>query len=179
MNDVLTSIPCALLYGPELDVRFEAANEAIASRRLPLTLERSTISALQPHVKVVLDPSVPLVVIEVDETSPQRESETEATLVAEIARSLRDRLASCTSGAAPEDKGLFIVSPHHVQIAAIRRKLSNDFAVLPLVDTVECPSSDDLRPGVDFRNGGSGSFGLKVRPPARDAASGGGRGFVA
>src|SRR5215207_6093177 len=31
----------------------------------------------------------------------------------------------------------------------------------------ECPSSDDLRPGVDSRNGGSGSSGLKVRPPLR------------
>ncbi len=44
--------------------------------------------------------------------------------------------------------------------------------------TRACPSSDDLRPGVGFRNGGSGSSGLKVRRPARDAASGGGRGSV-
>ena len=35
------------------------------------------------------------------------------------------------------DKGLFVVAPHHVQIAAIRRALAADFAVAPLVDTVE------------------------------------------
>jgi hypothetical protein len=46
-------------------------------------------------------------------------------------------LPGCTSEASPEDKGLFIVSPHHVQIAAIRRKLSRSFSVLPLVDSVE------------------------------------------
>jgi hypothetical protein len=41
-----------------------------------------------------------------------------------------------------------------------------------------CPSSDDLRLGVGFRSGGSGSSGLNIRPPARDAASGGGTGSV-
>jgi hypothetical protein len=88
-------------------------------------------------VRTALDLSIPLVVFEVDAASPQRESEAEATLVAEIACSLRDRLPGCTSKAPPKDKGLFVVSPHHVQIAAIRRKLSNDFSVLPLVSTVE------------------------------------------
>ncbi len=43
---------------------------------------------------------------------------------------------------------------------------------------LHCPSSDDLRQGAGFRNGGSGSSGLEVRPPVRDAASGGVQGSV-
>src|SRR3954469_12045394 len=35
-----------------------------------------------------------------------------------------------------------------------------------------CPSSDDLRLGVGFRNGGSGPSGLKVRQRVRGGASG-------
>jgi competence protein ComEC len=71
--------------------------------------------------------------------------------------------------------------------AAVIRTRSVDAPILartvisPLtgfVESIECPSSDDLRPGVSFRNGGSGSSGLNVRPPVRDAASGGGRGSV-
>ena len=46
------------------------------------------------------------------------------------------------------------------------------------VEMLDCPSSDDLRLGLGFRDGGSGSSGLKVRQPARDGASGGGRGSV-
>ena len=41
-------------------------------------------------------------------------------------------------------------------------------------DVADCPSSDDLRQGAGFRNGGSGSSGFEVRPLGRDAASGGG-----
>ncbi len=43
-----------------------------------------------------------------------------------------------------------------------------------LVRQRTCPSSDDLRLGVGFRSGGSGSSGFAIRPPVRDAASGGG-----
>ncbi len=39
-----------------------------------------------------------------------------------------------------------------------------------------CPSSDDLRPRAGFRNGGSGSSRVEVKPPARDGASAAARG---
>ena len=42
----------------------------------------------------------------------------------------------------------------------------------------DCPSSNDLRPRAVFEDGGSGPSGFKVKPPARDGASGGRPGSV-
>jgi hypothetical protein len=39
----------------------------------------------------------------------------------------------------------------------------------------DCPSSDNLRQGAGFGNGGSGSSGFEVKRLGRDAASGDGR----
>jgi GAF domain-containing protein len=44
-----------------------------------------------------------------------------------------------------------------------------------LTESLECASSDNLRQGGGFGNGGSGSSGFEVKRLGRDAASGDGR----
>src|SRR5436190_1225972 len=126
MNDVLTSAPSALIYRPELAVAFAPADRKTAEHRLtlgpaPAARAGQGDPALARFAERVLDPRLPLVVVEVDRTSQERESPAEAAIVGALARALKDRLAGCTSDAPAAGKGLFVVAPHHVQIAAIRR----------------------------------------------------------
>lgn len=125
MNDVLTSVRSALIYRPELSVDFEPATQKIAKQRL-VAKPRKTASEMGNLVSHALDPEFPLVVIEVDRKSQDRESPEEAKIVGAIGRSLAGRLST---------DELYVVSPHHVQIAAIRRELP--VHCMPRVDTVE------------------------------------------
>ena len=181
MNDVLTSAPSALIYRPELAVAFAPADRKTAGHRLtlgpaPAARAGQGDPALARFAERVLDPRLPLVVVEVDRTSQERESPAEAAIVGALARALKDRLAGCTSDAPAADKGLFVVAPHHVQIAAIRRALAADFAVAPLVDTVEkmqgrtCEVVDRELRRLGPRGGhGRGRVHLRPQPPQRGA----------
>ena len=151
MNATLTSLPAALIYGPELGVDFRPADGGIAGRHLDLAPRRGRkrTDALSALAREAVDPDVPLSVIVVEDGfAPSRESAAEAAITAAIARELKDRLrvdgeVVCTADAPPKGEGgragknLFVVAPHHVQIAAVRRAMADDFDPLPLVDTVE------------------------------------------
>ena len=66
-------------------------------------------------------------------------NEVEATLVSRLAVALRDDMADVADDDAFWLERLFIVSPHHAQIRAIRRALAGDrdWSARPFVGTVE------------------------------------------
>jgi hypothetical protein len=97
----------------------------------------------------VLDPAYPLVLCVLEGVRTTVENRVEAALAARLAGTLRERLLDPGSGErypATEDgdyrfwrHGLFIVSPHHAQIGAIKNSLAGvrDWKYPPFVDTVD------------------------------------------
>jgi superfamily I DNA and/or RNA helicase len=140
MNRTLTGLAAEFIYGPD----YRCANEDIATHRLRWSApEGSTTLA-----RYALDPDFPFVIVVLDGVEAGKENVIEAELVAELARALRDGLRLAAGGVYPddssffhgtkkEDPGAFIVSPHHVQIAAIRKSLAACGLTNPFVDTVE------------------------------------------
>jgi superfamily I DNA and/or RNA helicase len=94
MNDVLTSLPSTLIYGPELAVDFRPATPEIAKRRLALRPTAPPRGDLDRLADTALDPGAPLAIVVVEHASPSRESEAEALIVGAIARALKARLAA-------------------------------------------------------------------------------------
>ena len=136
MNDVLTSFAAELLYGPD----YKCFSPEIAARRLDLRMPRET----EVLVRTCLDPAYPLVVVILQGVRAAKENLLEAKLVAKLTDLLRNRLHNNHGELYPNDaeffrEGLFIVSPHHLQIQAIQRELaeSRKWKHLPFVDTVE------------------------------------------
>lgn len=139
MNEVLCRYPAAQIYQPE----YRSANEQIAGRQLGLAgSPRGDLWDL------LIDPDYPLVVCTLRNVRAAAENRVEADLVSRTAVRLRERLqdrkgrryAATTAGdSAFWREGLFIVSPHHAQIAAIRRALSQlrDWQAAPFVGTVD------------------------------------------
>lgn len=140
MNRTLTALAAEFIYG----ARYRCASDAVANHRLRWIPPDD----VQPFPKYCLDPKFPLVIVVLDGVEAGKENIREAKLVARLARALRDGLL--TSAEAPyaddhgffhgegkEDPGAFVVSPHHVQIAAIRRALAARGLTDPFVDTVE------------------------------------------
>ncbi|MDP2872828.1 MAG: AAA domain-containing protein [Bacillota bacterium] len=140
MNDSLCRFPASALYGPG----YRSVSEAVAARRLRLA---PAARGGERWLEEVLDPAYPWVLCVLEGVQAGAENRVEAGLVAAVARSLRARL--CLDGGGPLDPdagndrrfwrdGLFIVSPHHVQIRAIRRALA-DLGLRPpfFVDTVD------------------------------------------
>jgi superfamily I DNA and/or RNA helicase len=77
-----------------------------------------------------------------------KENQLEARLVARLTRALRNGMVTATGmpyandrdffhGTGKNGPGVFIVSPHHVQIAAIRKAIARNGLKNPFVDTVE------------------------------------------
>lgn len=140
MNDSLCSFPSTALYGPG----YRSVDAAVGSRRLRL-LPPATPS--EPWLEAVLDPDYPWVVCVLGGVKAGAENPVEAGLVAAVASALRSRLRQ--DNGAPFDpdaagdrsfwrNGLFIVSPHHAQIRAIRRALAVQELQPPyFVDTVD------------------------------------------
>ena len=136
LNDVLTSYAARLLYGPG----YRCVSEEVAKRRLPLSLRR----AWQPVVQYCLSPAHPMVLVLLHGSAAGRENACEAALVADLVCALRERLCDEAGRVFPDDAdffrhGLFIVSPHHVQIRLIKRLLHDRRAWdhPPFIDTVE------------------------------------------
>lgn len=140
MNRTLTSLAAEFIYGAS----YQCANEAVATHRLRWDAPEGSST----FARYALDPDFPLVIVVLDGVEAGKENVVEAGLVAELARALRDGLRLAASGPYPddssffhgtkkEDPGAFIVSPHHVQIAAIRKKLAACGLTKPFVDTVE------------------------------------------
>jgi hypothetical protein len=143
MNHTLSRFPAETLYG--LDYR--PANEGIGSQVIHLkgAQEKKDETNL---LRWLLDPDWPLVVGILEDVQATVENKLEAELVAEIAVHLRENLRQAKGKPFPDTlegdrefwrHGLFIVSPHHVQIRAIRRELSRlrQWYEPPFVDTVD------------------------------------------
>jgi DNA replication ATP-dependent helicase Dna2 len=137
-NRVICRYPATQLYRPDYD----SFNNAIGERRISLARTEA-----DPLIAEIVDPDAALVIGVIDGIRAAAENQVEAELVARVARSLRARLLD--SGGRPYDEtvegdrdfwrdGLFIVSPHHAQINAIREHLSAAPALEnPFVDTVD------------------------------------------
>lgn len=156
MNDSLCAFPAAALYGPG----YRSVDGDVARRRLRLAPPEPPAphgrpappaaggAGVQPTwLEDVLDPAYPWVVCVLEGIQSGAENRVEAGLVASVAGALRARLLRAggtpfTPDAAGDrlfwQDGLFIVSPHHVQIRAIVRALAAQGLRPPFfVDTVE------------------------------------------
>ncbi|WP_292519408.1 AAA domain-containing protein [Methanoculleus sp.] len=141
MNRTLSRFAAETLYG----TGYVPATDAIAAQRIALTPG----SPGEEWAGWVLDPAYPLVLCILEGVRTTVENPIEAGLVARLAGELRKRLIDPRSGGpypATDDgdyrfwrHGLFIVSPHHAQIGAIRGLLAGmrPWAYPPFVDTVD------------------------------------------
>jgi DNA replication ATP-dependent helicase Dna2 len=139
MNRTLCAYPAQQIYTPE----YTSATDEIAERTIGL--DAQTGDAL---VDAILDPDYPLVIGLLRGVRATAENRVEAGIVARTALGLRRRLLSGLGSLYPDDSkgdqafwkdGLFIVSPHHAQINAVRRALDagRDWHSEPFVDTVD------------------------------------------
>jgi superfamily I DNA and/or RNA helicase len=121
MNETLCRYPAEQVYVPE----YRSATPAIATRRIRL----SGGDHRDPLADEILDPDYPLVVGVLRGVRATAENRVEADLVARVVARLRSRLLDKHERLYPDDPsfwehGVFVVSPHHAQIAAIRRELA-------------------------------------------------------
>lgn len=145
MNDTLCRFPADTLYGPE----YLPATGDVGYQRLKLC-ESSPKDDQTPELEDLQDwllsPDWPLVVCVLEDVRAAIENRVEAELVARLSVALRHRLlwSRDDGGMLFNDEdfwrsGLFIVSPHHLQIRAIRRSMGRlrDWDSPPFVDTVD------------------------------------------
>lgn len=141
MNDVLTGFAAGQLYGPA----YRCASGDVADRRLPWRIATKDPDGLAEYC---LDPEFPLVLAVLEGVFASRANPEEAELVARLVGALRAGLRSEDGRRFPDSErgdraffreGVFIVSPHHVQIREIRRALDDvrDWKSPPFVDTVD------------------------------------------
>jgi DNA replication ATP-dependent helicase Dna2 len=131
MNRTLCRYPAEQVYVPE----YASASEEIARRRLTLTSVRDSTEIAD----LLIDPGHPLVIGVLEGVRAAAENRIEAELVAAAACRLRERLVDVVNDADFWRRCLFVVSPHHAQIHAIRRALHHcrDWKARPFVDTVD------------------------------------------
>jgi hypothetical protein len=135
----LCRYPAAQVYVPA----YAPFDETIAARALALGdgAERDELADL------MLDPAFPLVVAVLQGVRATAENVVEAELVARCALTLRARLLTADGRRYAANRagdkafwrdGLFVVSPHHAQIRAVRRALAaREWHAAPFVDTVD------------------------------------------
>lgn len=139
MNATLCRFPAEELYG----TNYRPALPSIAAQRLELPLEE-----LEEWERFALDPAFPLVLVVLEDVRATTENLVEAELVARLAEVFAERMrdprgrryAPTQDGeAAFWDRGLVVISPHHVQIQAIEAALREEREWLhpPFVDTVD------------------------------------------
>ena len=128
MCDVLTEA-ARPLYGSG----YGCASVEVASRRLRLRQRRESFAG------TCLAPEAPLVVVTLEGVEATNVNEVEAELVSQLAVALREDMSGLEDDGAFWRERLFIVSPHHAQIHAIRRRLAHDrdWTTRPFVDTVD------------------------------------------
>ncbi len=139
MNRTLCLYPAEKIYGE----KYKSFNAAVETKKLLLT--DNLYDNL--FIETVLDPDYSLVLCITEGIRTGSENREEAELVAQIALALRERLVMKDTGKPyPDDRegdrlfwkeGLFIVSPHHVQIDAICEVLENRGLTEPFVGTVD------------------------------------------
>jgi hypothetical protein len=140
MNEELTRFSSTTLYGSG----FVPATSQISRQRLDFD---PSSAARDEFASWVLDPSASLVLCSLDGLRTTAENRVEASLVARLVRALRaglrDKGAAFADDREGDQKfwsdGVFVVSPHHVQIRAIRRAISalRPWKSEPFVDTVD------------------------------------------
>lgn len=131
MNRTLCRYPAEQVYLPE----YVSASDQIAQRRLALT----PAAGAAEIADLLIDPGHPLVIGVLEGVRAAAENRIEADLVAAAACRLRRRLVGVADDADYWRRCLFVVSPHHAQIHAIRRALRRcrDWQAPPFVDTVD------------------------------------------
>jgi superfamily I DNA and/or RNA helicase len=136
MNDVLTGVAGRLLYGPG----YVCGSPEVARQRLAFRPSAD----LDPLAAACLDPAFPLVVVVLDGVRAARANPVEADLVAQLVVALREGLRDANGKPYRDDaaffrRGVFVVSPHHAQIRAIRQELDarRRWDGPPFVDTVD------------------------------------------
>jgi len=141
MNTMLSRFSAETLYGQG----YRPANRSVADRRIRL----APASFPDHFIDQVISPDRPLTVVVLEDVRASLKNSAEAEMVAGIASALRERmLAPDGDGVYPDSRigdeefwrrGLFIVSPHHAQIGAIRNELSRcrKWKSDPFVDTVD------------------------------------------
>ncbi|MEQ8189010.1 MAG: AAA domain-containing protein [Candidatus Eremiobacterota bacterium] len=139
MNKTLCLYPAEKIYGE----KYKSFNAAVETKKLLLTDNLYD----NPFIETVLEPDYSLVLCITEGIRTGSENREEAELVAQIALALRERLIMKDTGKPyPDDRegdrlfwkeGLFIVSPHHVQIDAICEALENRGLTEPFVGTVD------------------------------------------
>jgi superfamily I DNA and/or RNA helicase len=132
MCDVLCAYPASSIYPAE----YRPFDAEVAGRRLSSPAGGS--NGADPLIDAVLDPAYPLVVCILEDVKATAHNPVEAALVAEVVCALRDRLPVADDDEF-HDEALFVVSPHHAQIRAVRRALRSlrSWDRLPQVDTVD------------------------------------------
>lgn len=146
MNCTLSHFPAHTLYGKD----YKPVNHDVGNQKI--MMKRGVHKEKDDKAKLcdwLLAPDYPLVVCILENIQATAENKVEAQLVATLSAHLRQYMeAPATSAPWPENKigdkdfwrkGLFIVSPHHVQIRAIRKELSKlrKWNSSPFVDTVD------------------------------------------
>lgn len=148
MNQTLSDFPAETLYGPE----YQPATESIKGQRVAFR-DRPIGGGLTPDEKKLCEwiaaPEYPMTLCILEGVRATVENEAEAELVAKITKYLREWLINPDTGTVYRNtgdgdtefwrRGLFIVSPHHAQIRAIRRELSlvRQWLSPSFVDTVD------------------------------------------
>lgn len=145
MNHTLSRFPAETLYGTS----YTPATDEIGNQRIGLAPPTSQGESEDECLEWILNPAYPLVLCVLENVRTTLENPAEAALVAQITQRLRERLIDPGTGEPyPQTgdgdslfwrRGLFIVSPHHAQIAAIQSHLARlrAWEHLPLVDTVD------------------------------------------
>lgn len=144
MNDTLCWFPAQELYGES----YRPATEEIRTQRVILALAPALADEDDAIVEWLLDPTYPLVIGVLEGVRAAQENRVEAALVARLAVALRARLHDRGGATYPDTaegdgafwrEGLFVVSPHHAQLDAIRQALSErrTWKAIPFVDTVD------------------------------------------
>lgn len=139
MCDVLCAYPASGTYPAE----YRPFDAEVAGRRLTLSPAPAGGSAsgntgTDELIDAVLDPAYPLVVCIVEDVKATAHNPVEAALVARVVDALRDRMPVADDDEF-HDEAVFVVSPHHAQIRAVRRSLRKlrGWDRLPQVDTVD------------------------------------------
>ena len=145
MNSTLSRFPAAVLYGDG----YRPATPALAVQRLSLSPASRSEGELGSMLAWILDPAYPLVLVVLEDIQATVENQVEAGIVAALVVQLRERLHAPQNDRVYPlnregdqqffEQGLFIVSPHHGQIQAIRKALNEQWTwhSPPFVDTVD------------------------------------------